>query len=76
MLKSHWNWSIFWKRPWAIAHVILSFDFNTSSERPLSKLSVIGQHLWPFKDALFNSRSPSFRVGSVLYCKPMVPLCT
>ncbi len=49
-------------------------DFNTSSERPLSKLSenhVIGPtelKLWPFKDALFNARSPSFestRVGSV-----------
>ncbi len=42
---------------------------NTSSERPMSKLSenhrinVIGPtelNLWPFKDALFNARSPSF----------------
>ncbi len=50
-------------------------DFNTSSERPLSKLSenhkinVIGPtklKLWPFKDALFNPlHFESTRVGSV-----------
>ncbi len=55
------------------------FYFNTSSERPLSKLSenhkinVIGPtelKLWPFKDALFNTRSPSFCVcvPACIYC--------
>ena len=46
-----------------------TLHLNTSSERPLSKLSenlkiyVIGPtelKLWPFKDALFNARSTSF----------------
>ncbi len=38
----------------------MAFDFNTLSERPISKLSenlvIRPMKLWPFKDALFNFR--------------------
>ena len=62
MLKSQiWNGGV----PWYFVKIVpkYTFNFNTSSERPLSKLSendkinVIGPtelKLWPFKDTLFK----------------------